>query len=438
MFRSRDRGIVIAIAVLMALGPVAGTALAQDEGPPEAWEQEAKLEPENGGLMGRSVDLDGSTAIVGAPADGETGAAYIFENTGGTWSQQARLTPDNDDAHTFGSGVAIDGDTALVGDIENPPGQGGEGTQIQEGAAYVFTRSNSGAWTQQTQLLAPSPEEGSLFGEMVALEGDTAIVGAENDDTSAGEDAGAVYVYTRSADIWSHAATLTASDASAGDRFGKSLALDTGVLLVGAPDATTVYTFTGSGSSWTEAAQLVSSDDLSNFGSSVDLDASTGIVGARGPGGAAFVFDTVTQSGSEDAVLIGDDPFAQATSVALSGDLALVGDFGVTNEKVNVFHESGSEWSEVAELQRWDAESQVTVLGGFGSTVAVEGGTALVGAPAQDTTNGSDAGVTYVFEPCSHDTAPSQAVHDNVRDPLSGIEESVADDFHEVNCHRLD
>lgn len=126
--------------------------------------------------LGHGVALDGNTALVGAPADdtpnSEQGAAYVFVRSGATWTQQAKLTVMEGKANDlFGWAVTLDGDTALIG----APGH--KVTQTDEGSVYVFVR-NGTVWTQQQRLNANGTLEGAQFGAAIALDCDTVLVGA--------------------------------------------------------------------------------------------------------------------------------------------------------------------------------------------------------------------------------------------------------------------
>src|SRR5262249_38509511 len=127
-----------------------------------------------GDHFGSSVAIAGETALVGAPYDRvggheSQGSVYVFVRDGFTWVLRARLTASDGAAmdQSGGSG-AVSGDAGLVGAEEH----GG-------GAAYVFVRSGT-TWTQQTKLTAGGASSVS-FGQRVALEGDTALVGAPYD-----------------------------------------------------------------------------------------------------------------------------------------------------------------------------------------------------------------------------------------------------------------
>ena len=187
------------------------------------------------GWLGISVALsaDGDTALIGAAGDGDgsspgfngygfEGAAWVFTSSGGTWSQQQKLTADGD-GHVgsgeiprgyFGTTVAMsqDGTTALVGAPNDHSYDAG--AAIAYGAAWVFTHS-SGGWSQQQELTADgdghvgSGELGyGLFGGAVALSGDgsTALIGAHEDNGNAGS----AWTFSRSAGNWSQTQELTA------------------------------------------------------------------------------------------------------------------------------------------------------------------------------------------------------------------------------------
>jgi hypothetical protein len=205
----------------------------------------------DGDQFGHSVAVSSGTALVGAPyrdiaGQADAGAAYVFTRFGGFWKQQARLTAtDGAAAETFGYSVSVSGGTALVG--ANGHAVAG---MVLAGAAYVFTGS-AGSWTQQAQLLAPDGAVGDQFGRSVALSGGTALVGAPWHDTAGKVDAGAAYMFTRSAGSWRQQTKPIAPDGAAGDQFGRSVALSGAMALGGAPyhdtagqaDAGAAYSF---------------------------------------------------------------------------------------------------------------------------------------------------------------------------------------------------
>jgi len=168
---------------------------------------------------------------------------------------------------------------------------GGEGDQ--KGAAYIFTRTDGSSWTQQATLLASNGAEFDRFGDSVAISGEYVAVGAPGYILYG---VGAVYIFTVSNFAWTELAKLEASDSVSGDVFGFSLALRDGVLLVGAQGVNestgAAYLFLQSGDSWTLASKLVANDgaEQDRFGVSVDVTDGALIVGARNVGGA-YIFD---------------------------------------------------------------------------------------------------------------------------------------------------
>jgi hypothetical protein len=164
--------------------------------------------------------LAGETALVG----GES--VYIFERSGGAWSQQAKLLPNDGAGGAFGYSVALAGETALVGAYQDND----QGTS--SGSAYVFVRS-SGVWSQQAKLLPSDGAASDYFGYSVALAGETALVGAYGDDDQ-GTDSGSAYVFVRSGGSWSQQAKLLPSDGAAADLLANSVALWGEIALIGA------------------------------------------------------------------------------------------------------------------------------------------------------------------------------------------------------------
>jgi hypothetical protein len=351
-------------------------------------------------FFGFSVALNGDMALVGAPAAEVRGAAYVFTRSGMTWSLQQKLTVS--DGAGFGASVALSGGTALVG----APAGGGPGS------AYIFTRIGT-TWGQRDKLTAADGAADDAFGFSVALDGSTILVGAYRDDVGANADQGSAYVFMPGSGLlnWEQQAQLTALGGAAGDNFGFSVALDGDTALVGAPmddvganaNQGSAYVFTGSGATWTQQAQLTAADGP-GFGFSVALDGSTALVGVPFQG-LAYIFrrigaiwiqmDKLTASDGAE-----DDFFGW--SVALSGDTDLVGaaydDVGANSDQGSayVFTPGGGLWN-------WERQAQLTAADGavgdqFGLSVALSGNTGLVGAPMDDVGANAAQGSAYFYE----------------------------------------
>ena len=218
--------------------------------------------------FGYAVALSGDTAVIGAPyedsaatgvngnqtsnAAADSGAAYVFVREGGVWTFQAYLKASNTGAGDyFGSSVALDGDTAVIAAVwEASAASGVNGDQASNaaaasGAAFVFVRSGS-TWSQQAYLKASNTQSEDWFGSAVALDGNTAVIGAGFEDSAAtgvngdqtsnlAEDSGAAYVFLRSGSTWSQQAYLKATNTEAEDQFGLSVAVSGSLIAVGSP-----------------------------------------------------------------------------------------------------------------------------------------------------------------------------------------------------------
>ncbi|HEV2666367.1 MAG TPA: putative Ig domain-containing protein, partial [Blastocatellia bacterium] len=159
------------------------------------WTQQQKLianDGAQGDAFGFSVALDGDTLVAGAFGDDlggniYQGSAYVFTRSGAIWIQQQKLIANDGTAYDyFGSSVTADGDTVVVGAF---------GDNVGAGSAYIFTRSGA-IWTQQPKLIANDGAPGDSFGSSVALNGDTLVVSAVNDTFGGNFSQGSVYVNT--------------------------------------------------------------------------------------------------------------------------------------------------------------------------------------------------------------------------------------------------
>ncbi len=368
--------------------------------------EEGYLKASNTGIddqFGYPVSLSGDTLAVGAWGESSaatgvngdqssnaatySGAVYVFTRSAGVWTQQAYLKASNTDSgDQFGYSVSLSGDTLAVGAwYEDSAATGRNGDQSsnaasQSGAVYVFTRS-AGVWTQQAYLKASNTDSGDQFGYSVSLSGDTLAVGAwgesgaatgVNGDQSSNSAflSGAVYVFTRSAGVWTQQAYLKASNTDSGDQFGWSVSLLGDTLAVGSPDESSaatgvngdqssnagtysgaVYVFTRSAGVWSQQVYLKASntDNLDYFGSSVSLSANTLAVGSTGDDSAATGVN-------------GDQNNAAAGSGA-----------------VYVFARNAGVWNQQAYLKASNTGSNDN----FGYSVSLSGDTLAVGAPLE-------------------------------------------------------
>jgi uncharacterized repeat protein (TIGR01451 family) len=365
----------------------------------------------------RSVSVSGETVLVGSPLDdrpggADLGAAYVqFRST--SWAEQQFLQPSDGAAgDRFGSAVSVDGDTAVVG---SPLHDTAAGTDA--GSAYVFVRTGT-TWSEQQELTASDGASFAEFGGSVSIEGDTLVVGARADDGSAGQDAGAAYVFVRSGTTWNEEQKLTAADAAAFDQLGWSVAVAGDTAVLGAPgveagggsDDGAAYVFVRSGTVWTAQQKLTPPDPttVEIFGEAVALSGDTALIGApwQDPAapapGSAYVFVRSGAVWSEQQKLAASDGLVGddfGWSVSISGNIALVGaaaadtPAGADAGAAYAFERSGSTWTEQQKIMAWDAAAGDA----FGSSVALHGNLAAVGSPLDDTTGGVDSGSAYAY-----------------------------------------
>ncbi|MHB1544512.1 MAG: hypothetical protein ACYCS1_09745 [Gammaproteobacteria bacterium] len=274
-------------------------------------------------------------------------------------------------------------------------------------------------WIEQ-EVTSSDGVAGDRFGHAVALSGNTALVGAWLHTVSGNTEQGAAYIYTDIGGTWSQTAELTASDGAAYDQFGSSVALSGDTALVGAPyhavgsnpDQGVAYIYTDIGGTWSQTAELTASDgaEYDTFGTSVALSGTTALVGAPGhnvsynPGeGAAYVYTDIGSSWRQTAELTASDGVANnffGSSVALSGTTALVGapqhtvGSNLDQGAAYVFTNSSGTWRQTAELIASDGAAYDA---GDGYPVVLSSTTALVGAPLHTVNGHTDQGVVYLY-----------------------------------------
>jgi len=279
------------------------------------WVQEQKLTASDGDFQDRfgwSVAVWGGVAMIGARLDEDpeqdTGSVYVFgyDAPSETWVEQQKLIPSDTQFHgRFGSSVSLQGDRVLIGaSTDSEQGFGA-------GAAYVFGYdAKTQTWVQQQKLLASDGAAQNAFGWWhIALDGDTALIGAYTADAPPLFGIGAAYVFRFDPDgsgQWVEEQKLTASDGLGGDKFGWSVSLKGDLVLIGANgdddyanSSGSAYIFTRDGNEWNETAKLRYEEvqDVYSFGGSVSTDGEHVLVGANfttvdgdAEAGAAYIY----------------------------------------------------------------------------------------------------------------------------------------------------
>ena len=311
-------------------GNASGSAYLFDIATGTQFDKLTASDAEAGDYFGWSVAIDGNVAIIGARLDDDGGydfgSAYLFGVTTGV--QIAKLTASDAAAGDhFGCSVAIYGDVAIVGATEDDDGGS------SSGSAYLFDVTTG---TQLAKLTASDAAEGDAFGVSVAIDSNIAIVGAAGNDDD-GSNSGSAYLFDVT--TGTQLSKLTASDAAADDWFGRSVAIDGNIVIVGAYGNDDDGSYSGSAylfdvTTGTQLAKLLASDAEAgdSFGWSVAIDGNIVIVGASGDdeggasSGSAYLFDVTT--GTQLAKLTASDATGGDNfggSVAIAGDVAIVG-----------------------------------------------------------------------------------------------------------------
>ena len=421
----------------------------------DQWLEATKLyasDPQSNDRFGASLDLDGTTVVVGAP-DGDvgvpdSGSVYVFEVdeqapddfTDDIWSMVAEVGATNaGQANAFGTKVSLDGDTFVGGDPEH------DWRGDDAGTAQVFVLETvDKSWQWQYEPTAADVFAGDLAGTSVALRGDTLFVGAPLHNLT-----GAVFVYARDDngtpldlrdDLWQLEHTLAASDGADGDGFGAGVAVDGDLLAVGAvgadlpagagDDAGAVYVFRFDGTDWIEegtrlTASDAAADKLLGRELAVSVDASFGdtlVVGVPreivASGFVASGTPTTTAFVGDNALSDVDDTYnglyVRWETGALAGEAQAVTDY-VGNTRTfttnafsaapavgdlfevlvadsgaaYVFRYDGATWFEQQKLE----PSDTATFDMFGRGVDVEGGNILIGGPHGN----AGVGAAYMF-----------------------------------------
>jgi hypothetical protein len=396
------------------------------------WTQQAYLKASNTGVgdsFGYSVAVSGDIIVIGAPYEDsaatgingnaasnnapDSGAAYIFVRSGGTWTQQAYVKAANTDSgDRFGCAVGASGEAVVVGaDSEDSSaigvnGSASDNSTPNSGASYIFDRT-AGVWAQVAYLKASNTGMDDQFGWSVAISANTVIVGAPNEDSDASgingdgasdaaESSGAAYAFGREGGItWNQQAYIKGPHPDPSDFFGYSVAVSGGTAVVSAVNEDS-------------AATGANGDSLDN--SATDSGAAFVFVVAGGfwspeaylkasnTGESDFFGNSVAISG--DRIVIGA-PYEQSSATGINGN-------GFDNSTPDAgaayqFERNASIWREVAYLKASNtqsgdrfgfavAHSSSVAIGAIGESSAATG---INGNQSDNSAEG--AGATYVY-----------------------------------------
>jgi hypothetical protein len=314
-----------------------------------------------------ALDMSGTTIISGDQTDstlaGQAGAAFIYEQVGGEWTLAQTLHAEDAGLNElFGASVAIDGDTAVVGAWADLNGG------ILHGAAYVFQRIE-GEWIQVAKLF--------------------------DDSVNDPPDPPGVQNIAR--------------------QFGRTVAIDGNAILIGAPQDSTLGLYAGAayvyrfdGKSWAFEQKLLASNgfDFNQFGNGVVIDGNRALVGASGGNaGRVYSFDYKGKAWAQQqeiALQVGGLGASTPVIMSLDGDLAAFGLPLLEAGAASLYHHDGTSW--VFDLQLTPEVPQPSER--FGSSIAIDGEYMAIGARQYDMTYPNaplaaphnDQGVVYVYQ----------------------------------------
>jgi len=365
--------------------------------------------------FGWSVAIDGNYAVVGAYGedhdvdDGDllskAGSAYIFERDDeGVWNEvQKIVAADRDTSDEFGWTVDISGTTIIVGAHQEGHDEAGEEFIFKSGSVYVFDRGVDGVWSQSQKVVAwdrqadsgggdetldvwhyQDIDYGDLFGCSIGLSGDYMIVGAHNGDYNADgfggiNQAGAAYIFKRNDGFWEADQKVVATIRSGWDRYGYSVAIDSNVAVVGAK-AEDHSEFEGAFLQNAGSAYIYTRDET-GFWDVQKIDASDRDVGDH------FGIEVAVE---DNYMVVG----AEAHNYDEDG-LAELQNAGAAY----IFEKDADGlWEEIQKIDASDRDS----LDLFADAVAISEHTILIGAWQQDLDSASmnfleDAGAAYFF-----------------------------------------
>jgi hypothetical protein len=413
--RTRESTAAIAVAAMVLAAAMAFPAIAAAGAPPFAVQQAAlyAADPQAEAHFGHAVAVSGDTIVVGEPDRDvafpgalatSLGTVHVFVKSGPSWLLQQELRPPLQTDVFYGKSVAIDGDVLVVG----APGYATGGGKT--GAAFVYRRTGS-TWSAPTILVGETVDAGDAYGESVAISGDTIVVGASGDDGH-----GTVWPYVWTGIEWLTQGTLSDPTGAAGDELGGNVAVRGDDIIAsasgddysGLTDAGSLHWFTRSGGVWTHQQRIVPPDPTSSsaFGGPVAISDGRFIVGSMfktvgglSGAGAAYTFYNTGDSWLYEQTLTAPTPAENdyyGSGVALDGNTAIVGAFWADSyHGAAFFYTRGAgTWTM---RQRIDMTAYDPSVAHMGSSAALSGGTAVLGAQMSNSASVTLPGAAFVF-----------------------------------------
>ena len=346
------------------------------------------------GLSGTSVAIDGDFAVIGCPlgtGNGwASGMAIVYRLVDDVWVREAELiAEDGDVADMMGVSVDISEGRVIAGAwFNNHAG-------TNSGAAYVFEEVK-GQWSQTAKLVADDAYTQDSFGRRVAIEGDVCIVTAPLDDDN-GESSGSAYVYQYDGD-WFQLQKLTAKSGAPGDQFGLGLAMDGERIVIGAPWADDgkgrAHLFDRGDAMFFESEVFVdpNGESMDNFSFAIDVYGDNVVIGSyldddvAIDAGSVLIFARTFDAGwiLHEQLYPESETLGQqfGVSVDIDNTVLLVGSRyapvdGMSAGDVSVFERESMYWEKQATI----VSEEPTIEAEFGWAVALDGDNGIIGGP---------------------------------------------------------
>lgn len=380
----------------------------------------SRLDPSVEGAreFGEELLFDGSTLFVGVPAHtlffsgggSLPGAGRVYVYDASVAGSPVELTSFRGSGSSFGSGLAVEGDTMLIGARST---SFGSGSIAGAGAAILFDISDPAQPLQGQVFFSPEPSIGGAFGTSVSLSNGIAVVGSERGDAMGLSDSGAVEAFeVFGFDDVRHYADITPSDLAVGDRFGMVLSAQGGEVVVGSPrsneagsDSGSAYLFDlvqgepqrrvlGAAGGWELGLGVATSGAVTVIGA-------PGAPGAPLASGRAEVYNAITGELINTLIPSNQAFFSSPDfgwSVDTDGEAIIVGAWNEGGVQPGagaayLYTVDAVGGVEYARLDADDADSS----DGLGWDVAISGPLAIASARFDDE-GGNNAGAAYVFE----------------------------------------
>lgn len=374
--------------------------------PEQQWVNIQKLTSSDeldGNAFGHAIAINGSRVLIGDIKDDAddnlSGAVFYYEFDGVNWVQRQRFVAgDTTASDRFGFSISMHGNLAVIGAIfvaETP--------FLEIGSAYIF-EFNGTEWQERSRLDGSDTGTLDKFGTAVAISDEFVFVASTRQYSSGG----AVYVFEFDGINWQEVQILQAGDAQANYKFGSSLYIENGQLIVGAIGAVTLgvdggatYVFEHNGTQWVENQKITPNDlsDNQGFGSSVHLKGERLVIGADADSssgqffkGSAYVFEWNGGNWVEQQKLSASDGSTFnffGSTVSQSDDLLMIAadktNSGCISGSLYQFENNGGNWVETSQLIR----NVPDICDLYASAFVLQDQQVLVGAKDEESTPGS-------------------------------------------------